>query len=148
MSGGQWLGISGWLLPGDSVAAGEATAVARGVEMLNPGGLIVADCLAVKRTWNRIRRHPESVVNGVSLPCKLLLASALAKHPTARCAWMQSHRSAEEACLAGYPAAWRKGNARADVAAPLPEQRAGAVRAAQPAGLGAAGCDGTVGADG
>ena len=115
--GGQWFVASGWLLPGDSVAAGEATAVARGLEMLNPGGLIVTDCLAVKRMWNRIRRNPGSVSNGVSLPCWLLLASALAKHPTARCAWMRSHRSAEEARLAGYPAAWHEGNARADTAA-------------------------------
>ena len=30
---------------------------------------------------------------------------------------MRSHRSAEEARLAGYPAAWHEGNARADTAA-------------------------------
>ena len=73
-SNGQWFVVSGWLLPGDSVAAGEATAVARGLEMLNPWGLIITDCLAVKRMWDRIRRQPQSVVNGVSLPCWMLLA--------------------------------------------------------------------------
>jgi hypothetical protein len=114
---GLWLVASGWLLPGASVAAGEAVAVARGLVMLNPWGLIVTDCLAVKRMWDRIRRQPHSVVNGVSLPCWLLLASALAKHPTARCVWMRSHRSAEEARAAGYPPAWHEGNARADTAA-------------------------------
>ena len=82
-----------------------------------PLGLIIPDCLAVKRMWNRIRRAPESVANGVCLPCWLLLASAIANHPTARCAWMRSHRSAEEARLAGYPAAWHEGNAMADAAA-------------------------------
>ena len=66
---GLWLVASGWLLPGASVAAGEAVAVARGLVMLNPWGLIVTDCLAVKRMWDRIRRQPHSVVNGVSLPC-------------------------------------------------------------------------------
>ena len=85
--------------------------------MLNPWGLIITDCLAVKRMWDRIRRQPQSVVNGVSLPCWVVLASALAKHPTARCAWMRSHRSAEETRLAGYPAAWHEGIARADTAA-------------------------------
>jgi hypothetical protein len=116
-SNGLWLVVSGWLLPGDSVAAGEAMAVARGLEVLNPSGLIITDCFAVKRRWNRIRRAPESVANGVSLPCWLLLASAMAKHPTARCAWMRSHRSAEEARVAGYPVAWHEGDAMADAAA-------------------------------
>ncbi len=67
-SNGLWLVVSGWLLPGDSVATGEAVAVARGLEMLNPWGLIITDCLTVKRMWDRIRRQPQSAVNGVSLP--------------------------------------------------------------------------------
>jgi hypothetical protein len=115
--GGLWLTASGWLEPGASVAAGEAVAVARGLELLNPWGLIVTDCLAVKRMWDRIRRQPHTVVNGVSLPCWLLLASAMAKHPTARCVWMRSPRTLEEARTAGYPPAWHEGNAKADAAA-------------------------------
>ena len=114
---GLWLVASGWLVPGASVAAGEAVAVAMGFELLNPWGLSVTDCLAVKRMWDRFRRHPHSVVSGVSLSCWLLLASALAKHPTAKCVWMRSHRSAEEARAAGYPPAWHEGNAKADEAA-------------------------------
>ena len=94
---GGWFVAAGWLMPGASVVAGEAVAVARGLEVLNPWGLIVTDCLAVKKMWDRIRRKPHSVAFGVSHPCWLLLASALAKRPTARCVWMRSHRSAEEA---------------------------------------------------
>ena len=47
----------------------------------------------------------------------VLLARARARHPTARCAWMRSHRTAEEARLAGYPTAWHAGNDKADEAA-------------------------------
>ena len=67
--------------------------------------------------WDRIRRKAFSVVEGVSLPCWVLLAKALARHPSARCAWMRSHRSAEEARLAGYPPDWHEGNDKADVVA-------------------------------
>ena len=115
--GGAWFTVAGWLEPGASVAAGEAVATARAVELLEVCGLIVTDCLAVKKMWDRIRRQPLSVVEGVSHPCWLLLARALARHPTARCAWMRSHRTAEEARLAGYPPAWHAGNDKADEAA-------------------------------
>ena len=40
---GVWHEVSGWLEPGSSVAAGEATAAARALELLSPGGLVVAD---------------------------------------------------------------------------------------------------------
>jgi hypothetical protein len=105
------------MVPEDSVAAGEAIATARAVEVLEQGGLFVTDCLAVKKMWDRIRRRAFTVVEGVSLPCWVLLAKALARHPSARCAWMRSHRSAEEARLAGYPPIWHEGNDRADGAA-------------------------------
>ena len=111
---GGWVSAAGWLEPGATVTAGEATAVARALEVLLPGGLIVTDCQAVWKMWLRIRRSPRTVSRGVSHPCWLLLAEALAQHPSARCEWMRSHRSAEEARQAGYPAAWHEGNAKAD----------------------------------
>ena len=77
---GLWLVASGRLVLGASVAAGEAMAVARGLELLNPWGLLVTGCFAVKRMWDRIRRQPHSVVSGVNHPCWLVLASALEKH--------------------------------------------------------------------
>jgi hypothetical protein len=116
-AGGTWVSIAGWLEPGASVASGEAVAAARGTELLEPWGLLVTDCLAVKKMWSRIRREPHFVIEGVSHPCWVLLAKALAQHPTARCAWMRSHRSAEEALAEGYPPIWHAGNARADEAA-------------------------------
>ena len=66
--GGAWFTVAGWLEPGASVAAGEAVATARAVELLEMCGLIVTDCLAVKKMWDRIRRQPLSVVEGVSHP--------------------------------------------------------------------------------
>ena len=57
------------MVPGDSIAAGEAIATARAVEVLEEGGLIVTDCRAVKEMWDRIRRRAFAVVEGVSLPC-------------------------------------------------------------------------------
>ena len=113
-NGGAWFTVAGWLEPGASVAAGEAVATARAVEVLEEHGLIVTDCQAVKTMWDRIRRQAVAVVEGVSLPCWVLLAKALAWHPSARCAWMRSHRSAEEARAAGYPPAWHEGNGKAD----------------------------------
>ena len=114
---GRWVSAAGWLEPGATVTAGEATAVARAVELLMVGGLVVTDCQAVWKMWHRIRRNPRAVSRGVSHPCWLLLAEALDRHPTARCEWMRSHRTAAEAQAAGYPAAWHEGNARADTAA-------------------------------
>ena len=115
---GVWHEASGWLEPGSTVAAGEAVATARALELLRPGGLVVTDCQAVKRMWDRIRRKPGSVsVLAGGLLCWVLLAEALRRHPTARCAWMRSHRSEEEALAAGYPPAWHEGNAGADEAA-------------------------------
>jgi ribonuclease HI len=114
---GGWVSAAGWLEPGATVTAGEATAVARALELLMVGGLVVTDCQAVWKMWHRIRRNPRTVSRGVSHPCWLLLADALGRHPSARCEWMRSHRSAEEARQAGYPAAWHEGNAKADAAA-------------------------------
>jgi hypothetical protein len=108
---------AGWLEPGATVTAGEATAVARALEVLTIGGLLITDCQAVWKMWHRIRRNPRTVNRCVSHPCWLLLAEALDRHPSARCEWMRSHRSAEEARQAGYPAAWHEGNAKADEAA-------------------------------
>ena len=105
--GGRWVCATGWLEVGASVTAVEATAVARSLEVLEQGGLVITDCQAVWRMWHRIRRNPKSVSCGVSQPCWLLLAEALRLHPTARCEWMCSHRTLEEALQAGYPPAWR-----------------------------------------
>ena len=114
---GGWVCTAGWLEPGATVTAGEATAVARALEVLRAGGLVVTDCQAVWKMWHRIRRNPQAVIRGVSHPYWLLLAEALGRHPSARCEWMRSHRSLEEARQAGYPAAWHEGNARADAGA-------------------------------
>jgi ribonuclease HI len=114
---GRWVSAAGLLEPVATVTAGEATAVARAVELLMVGGLVVTDCQAVWKMWHRIRRNPRAVSRGVSHPCWLLLAEALDRHPTARCEWMRSHRTAAEAQEAGYPAAWHEGNAQADTAA-------------------------------
>ena len=94
-----------------------ATAVAGALQVLRAGGLVVTDCQAVWKMWRRIRRNPQTMIRGVSHPCWLLLAETLSRHPSARCEWMRSHRTAAEAQLAGYPAAWHEGNARADTAA-------------------------------
>ncbi len=48
-NGDIWLTVAGCLEPGASVAAGEAVAMARAVELLEVCGLIVTDCLAVKK---------------------------------------------------------------------------------------------------
>ena len=72
---GGWVPTSGWLEPGVSVAAGEAVAVARALEVLEIGGLVITDCFAVWRMWHRIRRNPQAVMNGASHPCWLLLAA-------------------------------------------------------------------------
>ncbi len=107
---------AGW--PVATVLAGEAAAAAHAVELRNPGGLVVTDGQAVKRMWDRVRSKPGlvSALAG-SLPCWLLLADALRRHPTARCAWVRSRRSEEEALPAGYPPSWHGGNARVDEAA-------------------------------
>ena len=42
--GGRWVAVAGWLEAGASVTAGEATAVARALEVLEVGGLVVTDC--------------------------------------------------------------------------------------------------------
>ncbi len=48
LSDGQSHSVAGWLEAGASAAAGEATATGHAVELLAPGGRIIADCLAVK----------------------------------------------------------------------------------------------------
>ena len=99
---GVWRETSGWLEPGSTVAAGEAAATATALGLLSPGGLVVTDRQAVKRMWDRIRRKPGTVSAAAGcLPYWVLLAEGLQRHPTARCAWMRSHRSAEEAAASG-----------------------------------------------
>ncbi len=83
---GVWHEVAGWLEQCSTVVAGEAVATARALACLSSRGLIVTDCQAVWRMWNRIRRKPSSVsASAGSLPCWILLAEALGRHPTARC---------------------------------------------------------------
>ena len=56
-----WISAAGWLEPGATVTAGEATAVARSLELLEVGGLAVTDCQAVWKMWHRVRRNPKAV---------------------------------------------------------------------------------------
>jgi hypothetical protein len=116
-SNGHWKTASGWLAVGATVAAGEAVAAARAVELLLQGGRVVTDCSAVYDMWHRIRRDPRAVRRGVSAQCWVLLAEALARHPTAKCSWIRSHLTVEQAVAEGFPARWHHGNSLADEAA-------------------------------
>ena len=75
---------AGWLEPGATVTAGEATAVARALELLEVGGLVVTGCKAVWKMRHRIRRNPRTVNRAVNHPCSLLLADAMGSHPASR----------------------------------------------------------------
>ncbi len=78
-----WHEASGRLEPGSTVIAGKATAAAHAVELLNPHGLVVADCQAVKRMRDRIRTEPGSVsALAGRLPRWVLLAEPLRRHAT------------------------------------------------------------------
>jgi hypothetical protein len=117
LSNGRWRTANGWLAVGSTVTAGEAVAAARAVQLLLQGGRVITDCSAVYDMWHRIRKDPRAVRRGVSAQCWVLLAEALAQHPTAKCSWIRSHFTVEQAVAEGFPARWHHGNSLADEAA-------------------------------
>ena len=110
---GAWQAATGWLRPGATVTAGEATATIHAVEVLEPGGRVVTDCKAVHDRWYSIRGGRWSAAD-LSDRCWVRLAAALRARPDVQCHWMPSHRSGAEAERLGIPEAWHKGNGEAD----------------------------------
>ena len=99
-----WQAATGWLRPGATVTAGEATATIHAVEVLEPGGRVVTDCKAVHDRWYSIRSGRWSAAD-LSDRCWVRLAAALRARPDVQCHWMPSHRSGAEAERLGIPEA-------------------------------------------